>query len=247
MTAMALDHLDELDRVTTAMATTLAEASGREPVDTCPGWTVDDLADHLGRIHRWAASIVLSGVRQATPEPRRSGPVAAWYAGTAEAIRAALRAVDPEEPCWNFSGLRQYAGFWRRRQAHETQVHLVDVGLALGRSIPVGPELAADGVDEVLTIFLHRLAGRGRQPDVTGPIVVRCTDVDRQWMLEPAPEVGVGPRVSRPAPADETTAEAIVRGTAVDLYLGLWRRRSHSVLDVRGAMAERFLAGPLTP
>lgn len=244
---MGLDYLAELDRVTTAMASTLAEASGSEPVSTCPGWTVADLADHLGRIHRWAGSIVLSGVRQAPPEPKRAGPLAGWYAGVADALRAALAAVDPDEPCWNFSGLSQYAGFWRRRQVHETQIHLVDADLSLGRETDIEAELAADGVDEVLTTFLHRLAGRGRQPVVDGPIVVRCTDVDRQWGLRPAPDSGVGPMVSRPAPADEVIAAAVVSASAVDLYLGLWRRRPRAALDVRGEVAHRFLGGPLTP
>jgi uncharacterized protein (TIGR03083 family) len=247
MTRMSLDYSAELDRATTAMAGLLAEATGPEPVATCPGWTVTDLADHLGGIHRWAASIVLSGRQQRTPTPHRTRPLADWYAGTAVALRAALAAVDPAEPCWNFSGLEQQAGFWQRRQVHETQVHLVDLALALGREVPIEPVLAADGVEEVLTIFLHRLAGRGRQPVVDGSIVVRCVDVDRQWTLDPAPEPGVGPRVSRPAPADEATADARVAGSAVDLYLGLWRRRPHAALDVRGRWARDFLAGPLTP
>src|SRR5690606_13460745 len=116
---------------------------------------------------------VLSGVRQAVPEPRPSGPLDRWYAGIAAALRAALAAVDPDEPCWNFVGRSPQAGFWRRRQVNETQVHLVDVGLALGREVGIDPELAADGVDEVLTMFLHRLARRGRSPVVESPIVLR--------------------------------------------------------------------------
>lgn len=244
---MGLDYLAELDRVTTAMAETLTAASGDEPVPTCPGWTVEDLADHLGRVHRWAAAIVLTGERQRPPEPLRTESLAHWYAGIAAALRSVLPAVDPDEPCWNFSGLQQYARFWRRRQTHETQVHLVDAAMALGRPVEIESSLAVDGVDEVLTIFLHRLARRGRQPVVDGPILVRCTDADRAWALDPAPEAGVGPAVIRPSPADEATADTSVAGSAVDLYLGLWRRRSHSRLAVRGEFAHRFLAGPLTP
>jgi hypothetical protein len=66
-------------------------------------------------------------------------------------------------------------------------------------------------------------------------------------MIQPAPEAGVGPIVSRPAPADEATAEASIAGPATALYLGLWRRRPHAELDVHGESADRFLAGPLTP
>jgi uncharacterized protein (TIGR03083 family) len=244
---VTIDYLAELDRLTAAMADILADAVGDEPVPSCPDWTVTDLADHLGRVHRWAASIVLSGGPQDMPQPRGTMPMAEWYVCTARALAAALRAVDPDEPCWNHSGLEQTAGFWRRRMAHETQVHLVDAGLASGQAVPIDSDLAADGVDEVLTIYLHRLAVRGQAPVVDAAIVVRATDVDRQWMLHAAPEPGVGPSVTRPATADEATAEACVAGTAVDLYLGLWRRRGNSALDVRGEAADRFLDGPLTP
>jgi uncharacterized protein (TIGR03083 family) len=244
---VTIDYLAELGRVTGAMAATLADAKGTEPVAACPGWTVADLADHLGSIHRWAASIVLSGERQRTPTPLHSRPLADWYAGTAAALRAALPAVDPDEPCWNFSGLQQTAGFWHRRQTHETQVHLVDASDALGRQVAIDADLAADGVDEVLTIFLHRLAARGRQPVVDVPIVLLCTDIDRRWAIRPAPGPGVGPVVSRSGVDDETAANASITGSAAALYLGLWRRRPHAELVIRGKPAHRFLAGPLTP
>nr|WP_238350898.1 maleylpyruvate isomerase N-terminal domain-containing protein [Kribbella shirazensis] len=226
-------------------------------VPACPGWTVADLALHLGAGQRWAASILLSGTAQKVPDVLRTTiSWADWYAGTTAALVAAIRAVDPDEPCWNFAPVEQRAGFWTRRRLHETVIHLVDLvqaGVAAGEQVDTGlavvpAAIAADGVDEVFEVFLPRMLARGFAPAVTRQIGVRATDTGHAWTLTPgsqdAVSTGIGPQIER----GEAIGEAVLSGTAADLVRCLWKRLPTSVLTVEGdaAVAAGFLAGKAT-
>jgi uncharacterized protein (TIGR03083 family) len=243
----SLDHLALLERATDRFAAIVREASGDEPVPACGPWTVSDLVVHLGTVHRWAASIVLSGQRLAEPaEPLVVGAHADWYAGTAAALLAALRAVDPAEPVPNFSRVDETAAFWPRRQLHEVTVHTVDVLQALGRdeahvAVPAG--LAADGVGEVLSTFFPRMTARGARPDVRSRVRLVADDVDRSWVVAPGEDESATP-VQLPSTAD---AGDTVTGSASDLYLALWHRVPRERLRFRGADGIALLDGPTTP
>ena len=112
-----MDHLIELGSAMSRFATLVGKASGDEVVPACPGWTVRHLAEHLGRMHRWAAATVLSGQRLGQPNAIVTDPMVEWYAGTATALLSALQAVGPDELVPNFSRLDENAQFWQRRQA----------------------------------------------------------------------------------------------------------------------------------
>lgn len=221
-------------------------ADGDEAVPTCPGWTVVDLVGHLGNVHRWAAAIVLSGERIADqPVTRPTEPLEEWYAGTATALLAALHAVDGDEPTPNFAMIDEVAAFWARRQLHETTIHAVDLAQALGRpehGWDVDEDVAADGVSELLRVFLRRMAARGRPPVVLGPIDLVATDVDRVWTIVPGHESGAPPVVTR---QDVDTAGS-AQGTVVELYLALWNRLPPERLRLSGA-AVPFFEGPRVP
>ena len=93
-----------------------------------------------------------------------------WYLAKAEDLYEVLRASDPAAPCWTFSDGDATAGFWARRQAHETVVHGVDLALA-GDHAPrvVPPRLAVDGVSEVLEVFLGRMQRRAEEAEHPQP------------------------------------------------------------------------------
>ena len=252
-----LDYLAEFERTAADLAATFAAVDPAAVVPNCPGWAVADLALHIGAGQRWAASILLSSTAQKVPEVLRTSiSWADWYAGTTAALVAAIRAVDPEEPCWNFSPVQQRAGFWSRRRLHETAIHLVDaiqadsggdgiqaVAGAAGAGV-LPAVLAADGVDEVFEVFLPRMLARGFPAAVTRQIGVRAVDTGDEWTLTPAGK-GEAPRVDRSGAA----GEAVISGTAIDLDLCLWKRLPAGVLTVEGdaRVAAGFLDGRVTP
>jgi uncharacterized protein (TIGR03083 family) len=248
-----IDHPSEFERAAADFAAALEWVDPGAAVPACPGWTVADLALHLGSGQRWAASILLSGTAQKVPEVLRTTiSWADWYAGTTAALLAAIRAVDPDEPCWSFAPVDQRAGFWARRRLHETVIHLVDLiqaGVAAGEQVDAGlavvpAAIAADGVDEVFEVFLPRMLARGFAPAVTRQVGVRATDTGHEWTLTPVPE-GDRPQVER----GEAVGEVVLSGTAADLDLCLWKRLPMAVLTVEGdpVVASDFLAGRATP
>jgi len=60
---------------------------------------------------------------------------------------------------WTFGELVP-ASFWGRRMAHETLVHAADAELAAGRQPDIAPRIAADAIDEWLTVISGPLYGR---------------------------------------------------------------------------------------
>ena len=255
------EALEALRSVTGAMLTTVRAADPGSSVPACPGWDVTQLVDHLGRVHLWAAHCAREG-RQPDPYPRRDRdkPLADWYAGCASTIVTTLADLPPQHPSWSFSALphHQDAGFWRRRQLHETAVHHVDALQAMGAlpadtagsTVPgLDPRSAADGVAEVFEVMAPRsLVRRRDEPalDVVPapePIAFSCTDIDASWTVR----VTAGAVRCDPGVADAAVAE--VRGRAVDLYLGLWGRASTASLTVAGdeAAGRRLLGASLVP
>lgn len=241
-----MEHLTHLGNAMTRMAGFVGQAEGDEPVPACPGWTISDLTIHLGTVHRWAASIVLSGQRLSMPTVIATEPLIDWYAGTATALLAALQAVDPTDPTPNFSLMNETAAFWPRRQMHETTIHAIDAAQALNLGddgFVIDEEVAADGIDEVLGLFFPRMTARGQRPDVSARVRVTATDTGRSWIIAPSEDPEGTPILLHPT----LDADAELSGTVTDLYLGLWRRSPHERLKADGDAAVRILAGPMTP
>lgn len=246
------EHLRALEEAGGAFARLAADAPGDAAVPTCPGWDVGQLTRHLGKVHRWAATVVGTPLHQRPPfdtfdahAPDASGELVPWFReGHARLLRA-LREAPPDLDCWSFLTAPTPRAFWCRRQAHETVVHLSDLAPAAG--LPAGspgwdvpPAFAADGVDELLRAWM-----RGRRPEPgqdEGPCLrVVAGDHPLDWQLGFPGRRGVtmlpGPEAARPA-------TCTVRARALDLYLLLWNRRSAQGLQVEGdaTVLERWAA-----
>jgi uncharacterized protein (TIGR03083 family) len=185
-----------------------------DDVPTCPGWTVRRLVSHLSRVHRSATTGVLDGTVEppalASRPPEDDSKVLAWYA---EGLDKLLQVFTDAEP--------HLADFWPRRMAHETTVHRFDAELAAySRGGGFDPELAADGVGEVLESMLRLRAGDEPLASVRGDVLVECTDTGDRWLvaLEPGKVTATRPE-KRPRRID-----ARIAGPAADLYLVLWGR-----------------------
>lgn len=198
-------------------------------VPTCPGWTVRDLIAHQGLVHRWAAAY-LSG-RRADPDAVVLAAADAapdlldWFdEGMVELLNVIANAPADLDVKFFLPDAPPPRDAWLRRQVHETTIHAVDAMAArLGRApraeeLWVAPDLAADGVDEMLTGFVTRrrpLASLMREVTV----VFTATDVGRSWLVAFGPDGATTTRVDGDQPAEES-----VTGSARDLYLSLWNR-----------------------
>src|SRR5438874_10325304 len=72
-------------------------------VPGCPGWTVDDLVQHLSTTHRWCERI-LRERRTEIPEfdTAPETPLVDWYDEGLAALVATMRDTDPTTPVWTF-------------------------------------------------------------------------------------------------------------------------------------------------
>ena len=223
-----LHHIEADGRRIHGLARTHADAA----VPACDGWTVAGLVGHLGLIHQRAAYLCRTG-DMARPsqkggqlEPPPADGVVDWAAAWLDEMLARFRATDPDAEMYSFFPGGGTAGWWQRRMAHETAVHRVDVEQAAGEPVrPVDADLAIDGVDEVLEVFLPTF---GPRPFGAGETLhLHATDAEGEWNLTlgaDAVDVERG----------HGKGDAAVRGTASSLYLWLWGRQDLPSLEVFG-------------
>jgi uncharacterized protein (TIGR03083 family) len=232
---MPLDRdvlLDTLAREAGAFCAVLETADLSASVQHCPGWDLVELTAHVAGVHRWARNAVADGElrRDPTPELPDRATVVAWYRASADVLLQALRAAADDRPCPSFLTRDSTAGFWLRRQVHEIVVHRYDAQLAAGLTPQLGSAVAADGVSEVLEVFLPRMRQRGLLGDLPSTVVLQQTDGPGRWTL------------------GDGTPSATVHARAEDLLLGLWKRRpldGHIEGDADAVRA--VLACALTP
>lgn len=227
---MTIDYVEHVRSASDALVAAASSVPLDTLVPTCPGWTVADLLDHVGRTHRWAAANIRSGERVTFREidgPGDEGPLA-FARNAADDLVAALRATDPTLPGWHFAATEQVRGFWFRRQAVETLVHRVDAERAAGVETPIDPSLAADGIDEALDVIATRMLAGRDGVDLGGSVHVHCTDVEGEWTFRTDDGVYQLHR-------GHAKGDAALRGPAASILLVLWQR-----LPADDASLERF-------
>jgi len=224
-------YLDQLVQNSDRLADAAAAAGVDAPVPTCPGWSVNDLLDHCAGGDRWARTIVATGSRdnaprELPPDAPSGEALIPYFRDGAHELAATLEATDPTASVWTFSPSDRTARFWYRRRAQETAVHRVDAESAAGTPTPLDAELAVDGIDEFLTVFLPRLADNfGDVGDAT--VHLHCTDVAGEWLVtNRGGEVTVTP--------EHAKGDVAARGSASDLALFLWGRVPADALEVFG-------------
>ena len=230
-----MDFLSALDADYRRFTAATKQAGPAVKVPTCPEWTVDDLVSHLGHVYLHKAECMRLN---ADPEP---WPPNLGDETAPDLLRRAYSELNdefasraPESPAKTWFSPDQTVGFWIRRMAQETVIHRIDAELAAGiDSLPIAEDLALDGIDEILRIFL--VWGANEWPDYYGdPLsttdgVVQVGDFlvtwkDSRMAVEKAP--------------DGIQAQATVTGSPDALLRWLWRRAGDETVDITGDRAK---------
>ena len=199
-------------------------------VPSCPGWSTNDLAKHMGHVYLGQAYVVETGVKAEAKEHlapyARTDDVLEFMGWGFTAIIKALDLARPERKTWSWHHSDNTVDFWFRRMAHETVIHRIDAELANGSVTTIPEDLALDGVDEVLD-FLPLLGSWEGAPNQAFGIVSICalgSKQDTHWDIEFTADYV---KVSK-AEIVNPLARLTISGTpeAMDLYL--WGRINSS-------------------
>lgn len=236
MTKYLLDyeaHLVAFSRESELLALASADALV-EPVPTCPDWSVRDLVEHLGSVFVFWRAQLESGDPDGRRELGEHGSPAGsdlvgWYSEAAHDLLVELTEHDATDPCWNWSGANPTARWVARRMALEAAVHRFDAELAAGSDSTVPTDLAVDGIDERIAVHLAADLPEETGATLGGVICLACSDSAAAWTVEIAGgrlrwRKGRGP------------ADAVLVGTASDLFLFTWNRVRIDALELTGSV-----------
>jgi uncharacterized protein (TIGR03083 family) len=220
---MTLDYLsvvaDETSRIVNAYE--------RDPLAAVPWsdrWTVGTVARHVAGTHHVVAEIVrgrpdtdFSVFNDLQTPPKGSPEFVEWFRLGTASLLDQLSSVPTDAECWSWFEPGRRVGWWARRMAFEAVVHRWDTDKALGQNFSVAPDIAADGLDEFLDVFV--VAARAAHDAPSGPtILFECSDrTDRWWLDLSMP----GSRIVSREPCAESVR---LRGTAEQLLLLVWGR-----------------------
>lgn len=244
-----VDYLAHLARESSRFAAAIRLAAPDARVPSCPDWNADDLLWHLGHVQWFWGTVVREGLtgdqaeERMPPRPDGRDGLLAFYDRSSRELAEALAAAAPDSPAWTWSDDNHTAGFIRRRQAHEAQIHRVDAELTAGERTPLDPDLSGDGVDEALCVMYGGVPGWGKfTPGAAGTVGLRAVDTGQTWLVTLGRFTGTDPDgTSYDEPdihlADDdpaTTASAEISGTAGDLVCWLWHRTPLAPVDRAG-------------
>src|SRR6059058_6149952 len=154
---MALDYLASLHAESTRFVDALRAADPSARVPSCPDWDADELLWHLNGVQWFWGSIVADRLQspdgvEEQPRPDSHSGLVELFEQNAARLHEALSAADPAEQVWMWADDKT-VGYIRRRQAHEALIHRLDAELVSRDVTPLDPELASDGVEEVLDVM----------------------------------------------------------------------------------------------
>src|SRR3984957_16855270 len=203
-------------------------------VPTCPEWTVADLVRHVGIVYLHKVATMRDGTFPSPWPPaglNDEEPVALLDRAYAELIEEFDRhAPEDFSPTWYDPD--QTVGFWIRRMAQETVIHRLDA--ELGADAPIAPipdDVAIDGIDELLKVFVAYDAKKWPE-DYTEALAdsparsSNITTTDVEWLVGTAPApftVGAGPGMTVAA---HTNTDTTITGTPTAVLRWAWSRET---------------------
>ncbi|GAA2484159.1 maleylpyruvate isomerase family mycothiol-dependent enzyme [Winogradskya humida] len=230
------DLLRLIDERSTAFRAAIAAAPSLDtPVPTCPGWTLSDLAKHIGEgRYAWAATVAAGP--DATAKATGNGPAVpsdreqllAWLADATEQLLDALREAGPDRGCWVWWGGSQSPKTCfavARHQLQEISVHTYDAQLTVGAPQPLPDDVALDGIEEFQFTCVATPSPWPHKPAI---LDYHATE-GRSWRLHFSADGARATIGTEPAPADVSA-----RGTASDLVLFCYGRNSIDDVEITG-------------
>lgn len=231
----------QFSRMTSCLAADAARmaqaADGRMDavVPTCPEWTAKDLLEHVAHVYLHKVECMRHGRPASWPPPRDPEvPTLTLLRQSLGDLLAEFTPREPTETVYTWYDPDQSVGFWIRRMAHETVIHRVDAELAAGVAVgPIDEELAVDGIDELLRIFVgwssHKWADGVREGVAKLlPRPVAVTTGEHTWVLRPDDgSIDVETEIT-----DDVAVT--VSGEPAPLLLWLWRRGDAEAITIDG-------------
>lgn len=200
-------------------------------VPSCPGWNAADLLWHLAEVQNtWGDVVERLAKERPTVELERPGDdeLADVFRRASDRLVTALGEADPYDECWSWDEHGGGSVAWvRRRQAHEAVIHRVDAELAAGAAVdPIPTDIAADGIDELLTVYMSGIPDWADFIPGGATIVIHARDTDRSFEFELGRMVGTSLASGRhydlgaiEPRANIVEPSVIVAGDAAELYL----------------------------
>jgi uncharacterized protein (TIGR03083 family) len=205
----------------------IVDAYERDPHAAVPWsdrWRVGTVARHVAGTHHVVAEIIRRrpdadfGLFNELQTPAKDSPeFVEWFqSGTASLLEQLSDAPD-DAGCWSWFASGGHVGWWTRRMAFEAVVHRWDIDAAQRHAFSVAPDIAADGIDEYLDVFVA--ASRAAVDAPAGPTIgFECSDRTDRWKLD------LSTHGDRVLDRDARGASVRIRGTAQELLLFLWGR-----------------------
>jgi uncharacterized protein (TIGR03083 family) len=224
---VTLDYLSIISDETSR----IVNAYERDPYAAVPWsdrWSVGTVARHVAGTHHVVAEVVRGRpdanfglfADQQTP-PKDSPEFVPWFRSGTAWLLDQLSSVSADDECWSWFAPGRRVGWWARRMALEAVVHRSDTDAAQGQDFSVAPQIAADGIDEFLDVFVA--ASRAAQDAPAGPTIgFECSDRGDRWWLD------LSERGGRIVSRDPGAVSVSIRGTAEQLLLLAWGRVSIS-------------------
>ncbi|MGD0748302.1 MAG: maleylpyruvate isomerase family mycothiol-dependent enzyme [Acidimicrobiales bacterium] len=220
---MTLDYLsiisDETSRIVSGYQRDRSAA-----VPWSDRWTVGTVARHVAGTHHVVAEVVRGrpdadfGLFSELQTPPKDSPeFVEWFRSGTASLLEQLSSVPADDECWSWYASGRRVDWWARRMAFEAVVHRWDTDAALGQDFSVSPDIAADGIDEFLDVFVA--ASRAAHDSPAGPTMsFECSDSSDRWWLD------LSDRGVRILSRDPRAASVGIRGTAEQLLLMVWGR-----------------------
>jgi uncharacterized protein (TIGR03083 family) len=210
-------------------------------VPSCPEWDVAALVRHVGEVYLHKVECMREGGMRETDWPPAGladeEPVALLDRAYS-ALVSEFTTRKPTDPGGTWYEPDPTVGFWIRRMAQESVIHRIDAELGAGAAVAAVPDdLAVDGVDELLKVFVVYAFSKWPEdftealknsPGRTFRIQTDAT-ADRSsvsWLVRTAPDHltvqgGPGEKVD-----NRVTPDVTVSGTPTDILRWGWNRET---------------------